>query len=98
MPVMRLTSAVLFLLLVTFPLVADDLKTLSGKAVSGTLVSIADGEIVVDTKDGAVTTPLAQALLLDLASTSKASATKYSALRLIDDAVIHCTDVAFVGP
>jgi hypothetical protein len=84
-------------LLLAGPLLGDELKTLSGKSVSGTLTSVSGSEIVLDTKTGVVSTPFAQVLALDISSPSKATSAKFSALRLIDDAVIHCSNVEFAG-
>jgi NPCBM/NEW2 domain len=94
---MRMISAAALVLLLTGALFGDELKTLSGKSVSGTLTSVSGAEIVLDTKTGEVATPLAQVLALDLSAPNKAASTKYSALRLIDDAVLRCTGVDFVG-
>jgi hypothetical protein len=94
---MRLTSAAALVLLATSPLLGDELKTLSGKSVNGTLTSVNGAEIVLDTKTGEVATPLAQVLALDMSAPNKANASKYSALRLIDDAVLHCASVDFAG-
>ena len=90
-------SSFVLLLLLPASLRADELKTLSGKSVSGTLTSVNGVEIVLETKTGEVATPLAQVLALDISSPSKAGSAKYSALRLIDDAVLHCTSVDFAG-
>ena len=94
----RLFSAALVLLAGAFPVFGDELKNLSGKSVTGTLASVSDLEIVVDTKDGPVATPISQVLLVELSGERKGpSPTRYFALRLLDDAVLHATDVKFAG-
>lgn len=87
----------LAVLLIPFAwLSAEELRTLAGKTVAGTLLSIGDSEIVIDSKDGPVTTPLSQTLALDLAPVKTIAAdAKYIDVRLIDDTVLHCQDVRF---
>ena len=84
-------------LLLAAPLLGDELKTLSGKSVTGTVTSVNGAEIVIETKTEEVSTPLAQVLALDLSAPNKATSGKFSALRLIDDAVLHCAGVDFAG-
>ncbi|MEI7685473.1 MAG: NPCBM/NEW2 domain-containing protein [Planctomycetota bacterium] len=77
---------------------ADELRTLSGKAASGALKSIDDANIVLETKDGPLSTPLAQVLALDLLPIKGIAAdSKYTDVRLIDDTVLHCKNVRFGG-
>ena len=77
---------------------ADELRTLTGKSRSGTVASINETQIVINTKDGPVTTPLSQVLALDIAAVKAIPAdAKYMDVRLIDDTVLHCQDVRFQG-
>lgn len=89
--------------LVAFPLLvgsltADELRTLDGKTVIGSLQSIDDVQLTVETKDGPASTPLAQALAVDLSPVKGiADGVKYHQLRLIDDSEFSCRDVRFGG-
>lgn len=79
-------------------LAADELRTLGGKSLSGSLISLSDGGLVLDTKDGPVSTPMAQVLALDLAPAGPVPAgVKYSDVRLIDDSIVHCREIRFEG-
>jgi hypothetical protein len=94
-------SIVALLLLGFLPLgflPADELRTLGGKSLTGSLTSIADGNVVFDTADGPVTTPLAQVLAIDLQPAKGIPAgAKYIDVRLIDETVLHCQDFKFEG-
>lgn len=77
---------------------ADDLRTLGGKTVSGTLSSITSAEVTMMTEAGPVVTPLAQVLAVDLRKVKGiAAGTRYSDVRLLDDSNLHCQAVAFKG-
>lgn len=94
----RRLLALLLLLLPFGWLSADELRTLSGKGVTGTLTAIDDANIVIDSKDGPVLVPMAQVLALDLLPTKSIPAgAKYADVRLIDDTVLHCQSVVFKG-
>ncbi len=91
-------AACLFLLIPLGILPADELRTLGGKAVSGTLTFVDDLTVIVETKDGPVSTPLTQVLALDLLPAKGIPAgSKYSDVRLIDDTVLHCQEIRFLG-
>lgn len=95
MPTLR---TLLTLLLLAAPAAADELRTLSGKNVTGTLSAINDSEIILRTPSGDVATPLAQALLLDLRPVKDATPdAKYTEVRLLDDTTLRCRKVAFTG-
>jgi NPCBM/NEW2 domain-containing protein len=77
---------------------ADELRTLGGKSVSGTLVRVNEAEIVLKTDAGDVATPLSQVLALELKPVKGAeSGVKLSALRLLDDTTLLCKSVVFKG-
>ena len=80
-------------------LFADELRTLGGKNVTGTLTAIKDGELVLkETGGGTVVTPLAQVLALDIRQPKGIPiGTKYVAVKLVDDSVLHCESVRFQG-
>lgn len=77
---------------------ADELRTLGGKTVTGTLTAITPVEVTIATEAGPVVTLLAQVLSLDLRKTKEIPAgTKYTDVRLLDDSVLHCQSVAYQG-
>ncbi len=77
---------------------ADELRTLGGKQISGTLTSITDTEVILKTADGEVKTPLSQILALDVRKAKDiAPDAKVSAVRLLDDTVLQCQSVKFLG-
>ncbi|MCI0681274.1 MAG: NPCBM/NEW2 domain-containing protein [Gemmataceae bacterium] len=76
---------------------ADELRTLDGKTVTGTVTRISDSEITIATDTGDVASPLAQVLAVDLRPGKGIDLPKYIDLRLIDDALLHCAAVAVKG-
>ena len=86
------------LLLIGSSLLADDLRTLGGKIVSGELTAISASDITITTTDGPAVTPLSQVLALDI---RKARAippgTKFTLVQLLDDSLLHCQAVMFRG-
>jgi hypothetical protein len=89
-------AAPLVLLLSTAAL-ADDLRTLAGKTITGTVTAVNDKEIALKTETGTVSTPLTQVLAVDLRMPKAIPADKYTDVRLLDDTVLHCTKIAFKG-
>src|SRR6266704_2389365 len=85
--------ALLILLLFGSVAWADELRTLGGKTVTGTMTRISDAEIVLKTDTGDVATPLAQVLAVDLKAGAGVGLVKYTDLRLVDDTVLHCKSV-----
>jgi hypothetical protein len=89
--------SVLFLALVlwTVPAWADELKTLTGKNVTGTLEKITDGEIVLKTAAGtSAATPLSQVLDVSLRPGRNPPFTdKFIEVQLFDDSILRCTRV-----
>src|SRR5439155_9949955 len=92
MPAIR--TCALFLMLTSVAL-ADELRTLGGKTVTGTLLRITDAEIAFKTSDGDVTTPLAQALLVELRSQRESAGSRTTGVRLLDDTALQCAKVIF---
>jgi hypothetical protein len=77
---------------------ADELRTLGAKTITGTLAAVSDAEITMMTDAGPIATPLSKVLTLDLRPVSgPAPAVKYTAVRLLDDSILHCQSVAFHG-
>jgi len=89
--------ALWLLLLVPSVAGADELRTVGGKTVSGTVTQITDRDIVVKTDTGNVSTPLSQVLAVDLRTASGIALAKYVDLRLLDDTLLHCKSVAVKG-
>jgi len=86
----------LTLLVLTAPSWADELKTLAGKTITGTLGKISGSEIVLTTDTGPVSTPLAQALDLRLRDgKTHPDAASYLEVQLLDDSLLRCTKVVF---
>jgi hypothetical protein len=94
MPMLRTLVA---LLLCTSLVPAADLRTLSGKTVSGNLVAVSDKAIQVRTDKELVTTPLEQILAVDLQAVRPISSVRRTEVRLIDDSLLNCNDVSFQG-
>jgi hypothetical protein len=79
-------------------LLADDLRTLGGKTISGELTAITASEITMKTDDGLVPMPLSQVLALDLRKSRVIPpGTKFTLVQLLDDSLLHCQAVAFRG-
>src|SRR3954451_24293451 len=95
MPALR----TLFALLVCVALVRGaDLRTLSGKTISGDVVAISDKDISIRTDKEVVQTPLRDVLALDLRAVRPlAASTKRTEVRLLDESLLHCSEVAFKG-
>lgn len=75
---------------------ADEVSTLNGKGVTGTLTSINANDIVMKTDAGDVTVPLSQVLLVKIRDTRPIDASyKYTDVVLTDDTVLHCKSIAF---
>jgi hypothetical protein len=96
----RRTLAVLTVLgLGTALLRADEVRTLSNKTITGTVVEVTDKEVAVKTEGGMVVkTPLDDVLALDLRPVKGVpEGTKYTDVRLLDNTLLHCSKVAFKG-
>ncbi len=90
--------SVLILLLAVSIAGAEELKTLSGKNVTGRLRTIDASTITILTDEGTVETPLSQALLLDLRPPRGVPEdAKYYEVRLLDDSVILAKSIAYHG-
>lgn len=77
---------------------ADELRTLGGKTLVGTLVKVGDQEIVLKTDAGMTATPLSQVLALDIRPGKGLPAgTKYAAVQLLDETVLYCDKVEYLG-
>ena len=71
---------------------SDDLKTLAGKNLTGTLQKITDTDIVIGTS----TMPIAQALELTLRPARSAPVTeKQIEVQLADESLVRCTKITF---
>src|SRR5262245_24364008 len=95
---MPLGRSLIALLALCSAVAADDLTTLDGKKVTGSLSSISDTAVIVKGAEGAVSTPLSQALLLTLRDVKGLGGDAvYSDVQLLDDTVLHCKSVKFLG-
>jgi hypothetical protein len=75
-----------------------ELRTLSGKQVSGSLTQITDKEVVLQGEAGPVATPMSEVLLLDVQpSTSLPNGLKYAAVELTDGSMLQCSKFALKG-
>src|SRR5580658_7456006 len=92
---MSILRALFVLLLLGASASADELRTLSGNTVSGTLKSIDAENIVMQTDDGAVSTPLSQVLALDrkAAAPMTGDEAKRFEIRLLDDSVLAAREI-----
>ena len=87
---------VLLALLVAMPAGADEIKTLAGKTIKGTLEKITDGSIVLKEGDKSVTTPLSKTLDLTLRpSNANPAAAKYIEIQLLDESILPLHSVTF---
>jgi hypothetical protein len=88
----------LALLLTCSSLLADELRTLGGKTVTGSITAISDKAIILKTETGLVDLPLSQVLDVDLRGVKGIPlGTKYTDVRLLDDSILHCQSVDFKG-
>ena len=95
---MTRSCAIGLMLLVAARAGADELRVLGGKVVTGKTTVISAGEIVVQAEGGEVKTPLGQALALDFRPIKGIPAgAKYMDVRLVDDTILHCQAVDFLG-
>jgi hypothetical protein len=93
---MRALRSLAVLLIVAPVCLAEDLRTLGGKTLSGSVTSITDSEITIKTDKETVSTPLSQVLALDLRPAKEPTGT-YSSVRLLDDTALVCSQVNFAG-
>lgn len=85
-------------LLVASSVHADEVRTIGGSVVTGKTSAISETEVVLKTDKGDTATPLSQVIALDLRPAKGIPpGTKYADVRLVDDTILHCQDVAFLG-
>jgi hypothetical protein len=95
MPVFR---TLLALLACTALAYADtELRTLDGKTVKGRLVAITANEVTQQSEAGPVKTPMARVLAIDLRPAGRPPETSYTLVRLVDESMLCCSQVAFKG-
>jgi hypothetical protein len=70
------------------------LRTTTGEALEGELVSMSDTELVLRAKDGPVTVPMKEVLDLTLQGASSPSEAKYTDVELTDGTLLHCIHIA----
>ncbi|MBI1829822.1 MAG: NPCBM/NEW2 domain-containing protein [Planctomycetes bacterium] len=95
MNALRFASLVLIALAAS-PSWADEVKTITGKSLNGSLEKITDAEIVLNVGGKSVSTPMPQVLDVELRPARSApSAAKYSEVHLLDESILYCTKVAY---
>jgi len=96
MPAFRICLvALLFCVTVARP---DELRTLSGKTIKGTVTAVTDKGVTLKTETGDVTTPLSEILALDLRPVVGVPADKeYAEVRLVDGSALRCAGIALKG-
>ena len=95
---MSVFRTLLALLLIGSVSQAADVSTLSGKKLSGEVVSIGPKEVVLKTSNGEVATPIDEILNLDLQGAPKEMpAGKYLNVELTDGTRLHCADFKLKG-
>jgi hypothetical protein len=95
---MPISRTLIALLVCVSSLPAADLRTLSGKTVSGSIVALNDKEIQIRTQKEVVTTSLTQVLALDLQTVRPVVSTvRRTEVRLTDDSLLNCNDLTFKG-
>jgi hypothetical protein len=75
---------------------ADEVKTLGGKNLTGTVSAVGESGIDIKTADGVQKVPLAQVLAVDVRPV-KDPGVKYTEVRLLDDTVLRAGKVAYPG-
>jgi hypothetical protein len=95
---LRTLGLALVLLASCSALLADDLRTLDGKNLSGELTAITEAQLTFKTDDGSVQMPLSKVLAVDVRKARPiAPGTKFTLVQLLDDSLLHCQAVAFRG-
>lgn len=94
MPVLRIFIAFFFCVSIV---PGAELNTLAGKKLSGELTSIDDKAIVINTGTGAVSTPMAEVLHLDLNPAAPLTGLKFIDVELIDGSLLHCSQYVIKG-
>jgi hypothetical protein len=75
-----------------------ELRTLTGKTISGELLTINNKEVVLRSGTEEIATPIEQVLAIDLqASNLLTKDLKYKDVELTDGTLLHCLDVKFRG-
>src|SRR5262245_33617397 len=76
---------------------ADEVKTLAGNTVTGSVTSVSATEIEIKTDKGVEKVPLAQVLALNIRPGREIGQMKFTEVRLIDESVLRATKVAYPG-
>src|SRR5438034_1358138 len=89
----RFRAALVLVLLSSAHGWADELKTIAGKTVSGTLDKITANEVVLKSGATPLSTPLAQVLDLTLRPGRATPGEKYIEVQLADESVLRCAKI-----
>jgi preprotein translocase subunit YajC len=76
---------------------ADEVRTLAGKKLVGTVSAITDKEVVIKTDAGEVKTPLNEILAIELSPAKGSDGSRFTEVRLLDESVLRCQAVQFKG-
>jgi hypothetical protein len=76
---------------------SSELRTLSGKVLTGELVGLTNKEVVLAGASGRSTTPINEVLLVDLQREMAPPSGKYSDVELIDGSLFHCSRLNIKG-
>src|SRR4051812_27869121 len=98
MPLFRTCLALLFCACAVTSARPDELRTLSGKVIKGTVTAVSDKAVTLKTETGDVATPLSDILALDLRPVAGVPAgTEFAEVRLVDGSTLRCASVALKG-
>jgi hypothetical protein len=94
---MQLTRTLVAILVCSSLAAASELRTISGKVVTGELVGLSDKEVVLAGQSGRSVTPINEVLLVDLQRETALPSGKYTDVELTDGSLLHCGKLHFKG-
>src|SRR5262249_1702014 len=75
----------------------DEVKTLGGNTLTGSVVSVTPTEVEIKTAEGVVKVPLAQVIDLNVRPARPVGAGKFTEVRLLDESLLYASKVAYLG-
>jgi hypothetical protein len=90
-------GALVAILLVAPIVSAAELTKIDGTKITGELVAVNESAVTIKTAGGAIETPLAQILTLNLKEAASKAPAKYSDVELVDGTLFHCGKVELKG-
>jgi hypothetical protein len=94
MPINRIFLAFLFFVSASS---AAEVHTVSGKVLTGDLLSLTDKQVILGGTNGRTITPLSEVLLVDIQRESALPSGKYSDVELTDGTLLHCSRFTLKG-